>query len=47
LWHASILCDLNKPKKNQQPYINGLVKDLFATYPKSQIGQNPDESKEF
>lgn len=47
LWHASIPCDLNKSKKKQQPYINGLVKDLFATYPKTQIGQNPDESKEF
>ncbi len=47
LWHASILCDLNKPKKKRQPYIYGLVKDLYATYPKSQIEQNPDESKEF
>ena len=47
LWHASISCDLNKPKKKLQPYINGLVKDLFATYPKTQIAQNPDESKEF
>jgi len=35
LWHASILCDLNKSKKKLQPYINGLIKDLFATYPKN------------
>lgn len=46
LWHASILCDLNKSKKKLKPYINGLVKDLFNTYPKIQVGQNPDERKE-
>ncbi|WP_296384840.1 DUF4136 domain-containing protein [Winogradskyella sp.] len=47
LWHASILCDLNKSKKKLQPYINDLVKNLFATYPKTQVGRNPDDSKEF
>lgn len=47
LWHASISCDLDKPKNKQQSYINGLVKDLFATYPKTHIGQNSYDSKEF
>jgi hypothetical protein len=46
LWHASIKCELNKPKKKLKPYINGLVKSLFDTYPKTQVGQNPDEFKE-
>lgn len=45
LWHASILCDLNKSKKKLQPYINGLVKELFATYPKTLTVQNPEEFK--
>ncbi len=47
LWHASILCDLNTSKKKRQSYINGLVKALFATYPKTQVGKNPDDTKEF
>ncbi|MBL86474.1 MAG: hypothetical protein CMO82_07430 [Winogradskyella sp.] len=46
LWHASVLCELNKPDKKLTPYINGLVKDLFETYPKTQVGRNPDEQKE-
>ncbi len=46
LWHASILCDLSKSKKQLKPYIDGLVKDLFATYPKTQVGRNPDDKKE-
>jgi len=37
LWHASILCDLNKSKKKLKPYINDLVKALFATYPKTEV----------
>ena len=45
LWHASILCDLNKSKKKLQPYINGLVADLFATYPKTEVTINPDNIK--
>jgi hypothetical protein len=46
LWHASISCDLNIPKKNLQSYISGLVKDLFATYPKNSVYKNPDDFKE-
>jgi hypothetical protein len=46
LWHASIPCNLNKPKKKLKPYIDKLVKDLFATYPKNLIYQNPDDFKE-
>lgn len=46
LWHASILCDLNKPQKKLQPYIQGLVRDLFATYPKTYVAKDPDEAKE-
>lgn len=46
LWHASIICQLDKPKKKLQAYINGLVKDLFETYPKTEIGENPDVYKE-
>ena len=45
LWHASVLCDLNKPKHKLQPYINGLVKDLFATYPKTLVAKNPEAFK--
>jgi hypothetical protein len=45
LWHASIVCDLNKSKKNLTPYIQGLVSDLFQTYPKTQVGRNPDDTK--
>lgn len=45
LWHAAILCDLNKSKKKLKPYINGLVKELFATYPKSLEAQNPEDYK--
>ncbi|WP_282043434.1 DUF4136 domain-containing protein [Winogradskyella flava] len=45
LWHASVLCDLNKAKRKLEPYIKGLVNDLFDTYPKTQVGQNPDERK--
>ena len=47
LWHASVLCDLKKPKNKLRPYIQGLVKDLFATYPKTQVAPNPDENKVF
>jgi hypothetical protein len=47
LWHASIVCDLNTSKKKRQSYINSLVKDLFATYPKTQVGKNLDETKDF
>jgi hypothetical protein len=47
LWHASIICDLSKSKKRLTPYINELVKELFATYPKTEVGQNPDDSKTF
>ncbi|WP_111684171.1 DUF4136 domain-containing protein [Winogradskyella tangerina] len=46
LWHASIICELNKSKKKLKPYISELVKELFNTYPKTEIGQNPDEFKE-
>ncbi|WP_422104126.1 DUF4136 domain-containing protein [Winogradskyella sp.] len=46
LWHASIICELNKSKKKLKPYIDGLVKDLFATYPKTEVGQHPDAFKE-
>ena len=46
LWHASIVCELEKSEKKLKPYINGLVKDLFDTYPKTQVGHNPDELKE-
>ena len=42
LWHASVLCELDKPKSKQQRYINGLVKDLFDTYPKTQINKKPN-----
>jgi len=42
LWHASILCDLNKSDKKLKPYINGLVKDIFATYPKTETTQKTD-----
>lgn len=45
LWHASILCDLNKPEKKLQAYIQALVSDLFETYPKTQVGRNPDDTK--
>ena len=45
LWHASILCELNKSKKKLKPYIEGLVNDLFETYPKTQVGRNPDDTK--
>ncbi|MBO3116457.1 DUF4136 domain-containing protein [Winogradskyella sp. DF17] len=47
LWHASIICDFNKPKKQLKPYIAGLVKDLFETYPKTQVQKNPDDDKVF
>lgn len=46
LWHASIICNLNKSKKKLDPYIKGLVRELFATYPKTQDGQNPDDYKD-
>ncbi len=45
LWHASIICNLNKSKKKLKPYISGLVTDLFATYPKNLIAQNPEDAK--
>ncbi len=47
LWHASISCYLNTSKNKRQSYINGLVKDVFATYPKTQVGKNPDDTKDF
>lgn len=47
LWHASIICELNKPKKQLKPYIRELVKDLFETYPKTEVQKNPDEDKIF
>ncbi|EDP70169.1 hypothetical protein FBALC1_11567 [Flavobacteriales bacterium ALC-1] len=47
LWHASIICNLSKSKKRLTPYINELVKELFATYPKTEVGQNPEDSKTF
>ena len=47
LWHASLPCDFNKSKKQLERYIDTLVKDLFSTYPKTQIGKNPDEAKDF
>jgi hypothetical protein len=46
LWHASVSCDLNIPKKKLEPTINKLVKDLFATYPKNLVHKNPDDFKE-
>ncbi|WP_299361677.1 DUF4136 domain-containing protein [Winogradskyella sp.] len=46
LWHASIICELDKSKKKLEPYISELVKNLFETYPKTQVGQNPEEFKE-
>ncbi|WP_299525801.1 DUF4136 domain-containing protein [Winogradskyella sp.] len=46
LWHASIICELDKSEKKLEPYIRSLVRDLFETYPKTQVGQNPDEFKE-
>lgn len=46
LWHASILCDLSKSKNRLKSYIEVLVNDLFETYPKTQVGNNPDELKE-
>lgn len=45
LWHASTICDLNKSKKKLKPYVDGLVSDLFETYPKTQVGRNPDDTK--
>lgn len=47
LWHASILCDLNKSKNKLKPYIQKLVTDLFETYPKTHVAKNPDEDKIF
>lgn len=46
LWHASIVCELNKSKRKLKPYIDAIVKELFATYPKTEVGHNPDEFKE-
>ncbi|MCA0131789.1 DUF4136 domain-containing protein [Winogradskyella alexanderae] len=47
LWHASIICDLNQPKKKLKSYVNGLVKELYETYPKTLVAPNPDEAKEY
>ncbi|WP_370392135.1 DUF4136 domain-containing protein [uncultured Winogradskyella sp.] len=47
LWHASVMCNLNQPKKQLKPYITRLVKDLFETYPKTQVQKNPDDDKIF
>lgn len=47
LWHASIICDLNQPKKKLKPYINALVRELYDTYPKTLVAPNPDEAKEY
>ena len=40
IWQASIKYDLNKSKKKLKPYINDLVQQLFATYPKTEVAQN-------
>jgi hypothetical protein len=34
IWQASILCNLNRPKKGLQGYINNLVEILYNEYPK-------------
>ena len=46
LWHASILCELKQPDKKLKPYIDGLVRALFDTYPKTVVQKNPDDFKE-
>ncbi len=46
LWHATIPCNLNKPKNKLQPYISELVAELFNTYPKPISANNdPDYKK--
>jgi hypothetical protein len=46
LWHATVICELDKSKKQLKSYIDGLVSALFDTHPKTQVGQNPDAFKE-
>lgn len=36
IWQASIECNLNKTNKALKDHIDGLVKQLFETYPKSE-----------
>ena len=33
IWQASISCNMNKSKKNLEPYIKGLVERLFVEFP--------------